>query len=245
MTYLLLAAAGFGAGVMNALAGGGSFLTFPALVFTGVPSVIANASSSVALFPAAFASVWGFREDFKPLADVSFTSVLIVSIAGGTTGALLLLYTPERAFDAIIPWILLLATLVFILAPPLTRRLGHLFRIRPVRFLIVHFFVGIYAGYFGGALGLITLAVWNLFGLTDLKAINPNKILLGGSTNAAAVLCFVVAGKVWWPETFAMLAGAIAGGYAGARLGRRIPRNVLRFIVISISVTTTIAFFLR
>ena len=243
--HLLLMCAGFGAGVMNALAGGGSFLTFPALVFLGVPSIIANASSSVALFPAAFASAWGYRDDFKSIEGIRFKWLLVVSLAGGTAGALLLLLTTQRLFDQIIPWILLLATLIFVFAPRLTPSLQHIFKIQPLPFLTVHFFVGIYAGYFGGALGLITLAVWNLFGLTDIKAMNPTKILLGGSTNAAAVACFIIAGKVWWIETAAVLAGAVLGGYVGARLGRRIPHRVIRGIVVVISVVTTVIFFMR
>jgi uncharacterized membrane protein YfcA len=110
---------------------------------------------------------------------------------------------------------------------------------------VIHFFLGIYTGYFGGALGLITLAVWSLFGLTDLKAVNPNKILLGGLTNTAAVFCFVVAGKVWWTQSMVMLVGAVAGGYAGARFGRQLDPRMVRFIVIAISIAATTVFFLR
>src|SRR5688572_22277238 len=115
--YVLLICAAFGAGVMNAIAGGGSFLTFPALVFTGVPSILANASSSVALFPGAIASAWAFRKDFVPFEGVPFKGILVVSLVGAVAGALLLLLTPERLFDAIIPWLLLASTLVFIFAP--------------------------------------------------------------------------------------------------------------------------------
>ena len=230
---------------MNAIAGGGSLLTFPALVFTGVPSVVANASSTVALFPGALASAWGYRKDFTSFEGVSFTSVLGVSLVGGTAGALLLLSTPERAFDTIVPWLLLATTLVFIFGPTVTRGMQHLLRVRPIPFLTVHFFLGIYTGYFGGALGLITLAVWSLFGLTDIKAVNPNKILLGGLTNTAAVVCFVVAGKVWWTESLVMLAGAVAGGYFGARFGRKLHPQVVRISVIVISIASTIVFFLR
>ena len=153
--YVLLICAAFGAGVMNAIAGGGSFLTFPVLVFTGVPSVIANASSTVALFPGALASAWGYRDDFVPFERVAFRFVLLVGFAGAACGALLLLITPEKLFDVIVPWLLLGATLVFIFAPGLSPRIRNLFQIRTVPFLVVHFFVGLYAGYFGGALGLL------------------------------------------------------------------------------------------
>jgi uncharacterized membrane protein YfcA len=242
--YLLLVCSAFFAGVMNAIAGGGSFLTFPALVFTGVSPILANASSTVALFPGAIASAWAFRKDFAPFEGVSFKAILVVSLAGAVLGALLLLYTPERLFDAIIPWLLLGSTLIFILAPHARLR-QHTFRIRPVPFLTVHFFLGIYTGYFGGAIGLITLAVWSLFGLTDIKAVNPNKILLGGLTNTAAVACFIVAGKVLWTQSLIMLVGAVAGGYTGARFSRRLSQRTVRGAVIVISIVVTIVFFLR
>jgi len=230
---------------MNAIAGGGSLLTFPALVFTGVPSIVANASSTVALFPGALASAWGYRKDFTSFEGVSFRSILSVSFVGGTVGALLLLSTPEKAFDTIVPWLLLATTLVFIFGPTLTRGTHHLLRVRPLPLLTIHFFLGIYTGYFGGALGLITLAVWSLFGLTDMKALNPNKILLGGLTNTAAVACFVIAGKVWWTQSLPMLAGAVAGGYFGARFGRKLHPRLVRIFVIAVSIVSTIVFFLR
>src|SRR5262245_28983457 len=245
LSYLLLAAAAFGAGVMNAIAGGGSLLTFPALVFSNVPSVIANASSTVALFPGALASAWGYRKDFTSFEGVSFRAILIVSFVGGAVGALLLLSTPEKTFDVIVPWLLLAATLVFIFGPGIAQGRHQLLQVRPLPFFVIHFFLGIYTGYFGGALGLITLAVWSLFGLTDVKAMNPNKILLGGLTNTAAVICFVIAGKVWWTESLVMLAGAVAGGYAGARFGRTLNPRIVRGVVIAISVLATIVFFLR
>lgn len=245
MSYVLLVSAAFAAGVMNAVAGGGSFLTFPALVYTGVPSVVANASSTVALFPGALTSAWGYRKDFTSFGAVSFKSILIVGLIGGTAGALLLLWTPERTFDIIVPWLLLAATLVFIFGPSITPALQHLLQVRPVPFLTIHFFLGIYTGYFGGAVGLITLAVWSLFGFADIKAMNPNKILLGGLTNTAAVVCFVVAGKVWWKPSLLMLAGAVVGGYLGARFGRKLHPRVVRIAVIAISTVVTIVFFIR
>jgi uncharacterized protein len=242
-SYLLLILAAFGAGVMNSIAGGGSFLTFPALVFTGVPPISANASSTVALFPGLFASAWAFRKDLTPFRGVSFKALVAVALAGGIAGALLLLSTPERLFDAIIPWLLLASTLVFILAPD--RSLQQAFRIRPAPFLAIHFLLGIYTGYFGGAVGLITLAIWRLFGLTDIKAVNPNKILLGALTNTVAVVCFIVAGKILWTPALIMLVGAVAGGYTGARFSRRLSQKAVRGTVIAISIAVTIVFFLR
>src|SRR5687768_17167640 len=130
-TYVLLAIAAFLAGAVNAIAGGGSFFTFPALVFTGVPSIIANASSSVALLPSAFTSAWTYRDYRKNFEGVSFRAVLIVSFAGGLVGALLLLSTPQSTFDVIIPWLLLLATVIFAFGPYMSPRVQALFRIRP------------------------------------------------------------------------------------------------------------------
>ena len=244
-SYVLLVLAAFGAGVMNSIAGGGSFLTFPALVFTGVPPIIANASSTVALFPGLFASAWAFRKDFTSFEGVSFKELLGVALAGGIAGALLLLSTPERLFDSIIPWLLLASTLIFIFAPNRAPAAQQTFRLRRGPFLAIHFLLGIYTGYFGGAVGLITLAIWRLFGLTDIKAVNPNKILLGALTNTVAVACFVVAGKVWWTPALLMLVGAVAGGYTGARFSRRLSQRAVRVTVIAISIVVTIVFFLR
>ena len=178
--YFLLVAAGFIAGVMNAVAGGGSFLPFPALGYSGVPSIIANASSTVALFPGAFASAWGYREDFRPVGAVRFSVTLAVCLAGGLVGALLLLFTPQSSFDRVIPWLLLLATLVFALGPRLAPWLERWFHIGPRTMLVAQFFVAVYGGYFGGAVGLMMLAHWGIFGLHDLRPLNATRVILVG-----------------------------------------------------------------
>ena len=246
---LLLIAAALAAGLINAIAGGGSFFTFPALIFVGVPSIVANASSTVALFPGILASSWGYRDDIHRFEGVPMLPVLVVSMLGGTAGAILLLYTPEKTFDVIIPWLLLAATLAFAFGPWLSPRLQKIsyrsFRMRPATLLPVQFLLGLYAGYFGGAVGLIMLAAWSLLGLTDVKAMNPNRTLIGGAMNAAAVLCFIVAGKIWWHATLIMLVAAIVGGYSGARLGRKMNPRHIRVVVTVISVVITIVFFRR
>jgi uncharacterized protein len=244
-SYLLLIGAAFGAGLLNSVAGGGSFLTFPALVFTGVPSVIANASSTVALFPGVFASAWAYRRDFRTPEGVSFRAALVVSVLGGVTGALLLLYTSERSFDVIIPWLLLIATLTFAFgrqaAGILKRRSG----ISPRTLIVVQFLAAVYGGYFGGAVGIILLAAWSLAGLNDIHALNANRTLLGGVMNAAAVVCFAVAGTIWWLQTGMMLIAAVIGGYLGARVARRMNPRAVRALVTIISITVTTAFFFR
>src|SRR5499427_6496142 len=244
-SYLLLIGAALCAGLMNSVAGGGSFLTFPALVFTGVPSIIANATSTVALFPGALASAWAYREDFKGLERIPLKPALAVSIAGGVVGALLLLVTSQKTFDVIIPWLLLAATAVFALGPRMMKRLKRQHWMGTKTLIVFQFLAGIYGGYFGGAVGIIMLAVWSLAGLRDIHAMNGGRTLLGGVMNAAAVVCFVIAGKVWWLQTSMMLVAAVAGGYAGARLAKRANPLWIRSIIILVSIGVTVAFFLR
>ena len=244
-SHILLIAAALGAGLMNSVAGGGSFLTFPALVFTGVPSIIANATSTVALFPGALASAWAYRQDFKSLERIPLKPALIVSIAGGVAGALLLLFTSQKTFDLTIPWLLLGATACFALGPGIMNKLKRQNWMDTRTLLALQFMVGIYGGYFGGAVGIIMLAVWTLAGMRDIHAMNGGRTLLGGVMNAAAVVCFIIAGKIWWLQTSMMLIAAVAGGYAGARFARRVSPALVRGIIIVVSTIVTAAFFLR
>jgi hypothetical protein len=247
---LLLLLAGFAAGAMNAIAGGGSFVSFPALVAAGLPGVAANASSTVALVPGTLASAFAYttgrhRMGVIGLGPVGFRTLLVVSIAGGLTGAVLLLVTPGATFDAVIPWLLLLATIVFATG----RRLGEALR-RRVRLgrramLGVQFILGVYGGYFGGAVGLMMMAAWTLLDAVDLKAMNPARMLLVSAMNLVAVACFAIAGQVWWPQAAAVLVGALAGGYVGARVGQRLPAGVVRVIVTLVTVGMTVVFFVR
>jgi uncharacterized membrane protein YfcA len=245
MSFALLFAAAFLAGSINAVAGGGSFLTFPVLVFTGVPPIIANASSTVALFPGSLASAWAYRRDFTPFAGVGLRAMLAVSVVGGAAGALLLLWTPARTFDQIVPWLLLGATLLFAFGPRLTPLLRRVFPVGPASLLTLQFAIAIYGGYFGGAIGILMLALYGVFGLNDLNAMNAAKTLLAGVMNAAAVVCFVVAGTIWWPQTLVMLIAAVIGGYAGARVARRIDPKWLRAGVTMFGLAMSAAFFLR
>jgi len=245
MSMLLLALAAFAAGSMNAVAGGGSFLTFPALIATGVPPIVANASSTVALFPASFASAWAYRDKFRNFDGISLPTLLAVNFAGGATGAILLLITSQRAFDIVIPWLLLGASLIFAFGPQLAPRLRQLIVIGPVTLLVMQFIVAIYGGYFGGAVGIASMALWSLLGRTDIHEMNAAKTLVVGTMNTAAVLCFVVAAKVSWPETMTMMVAAIAGGYFGARVAKNINARHVRWGVIVISFGVTAAFFLR
>jgi uncharacterized membrane protein YfcA len=242
---ILLACAAFIAGLMNAIAGGGTFITFPALVFTGVPPVIANASNAVALAPASLASAWAYRRDFQPVESVSLKAMAVVSLTGGVAGAILLVVTPESTFNGLIPWLLLAATLVFAFGPRVIPRLRERFRIGPAALLGLQFLVGIYGGYFGGAMGIVMLATYSLFGLTNLNAMNAMKSVLAGLINGVAVFVFVATGNVAWRETLLMMVFAVAGGYVGAHYGRRLDQRYLRALIILISVAVTVAFFAR
>jgi uncharacterized protein len=243
--FILLLVAGLVAGAMNAAAGGGSFVTLPAMIFAGVPSIEANASSTVALFPGAAASVLAYRDDFKPFEFLSLRVMLAVSMLGGLLGAILLLVTPAKRFDVIVPWLLLAGTLVFAFGGRAGALLRRVVRIGPVTVLCVQFLLGIYCGYFGGAVGIMTLAVWSLLGMTDIRAMNATKTLVVGATNAVAVVCFILAGKVWWPQTGVMLIAAVVGGYGGARFARRVPPHRLRFGISVFNFVITAVFFLR
>jgi hypothetical protein len=233
--YLLISIAGLAGGLINSVAGGGMFLTFPALVFTGVPSIIANASSTTALIPGVLASAWAYREDFRKSEDFPFLPLLIVSLAGGIVGALLLLFTPQTTFDSVIPWLMLAAT-------PILKRTFH---IGPVTVVMIQFFIAIYGGYFGGAIGIVMLATWTVFGLTDIHVMNANRTILGAAANIVAAVLFVIARKIWWPQTLVMLVGTIIGGYFGARVARKVDPRYVRAIVAVVSAGITIAFFLR
>lgn len=244
-TFALLAASAFVAGGMNAVAGGGTFLTFPALVLAGVPSIIANASSTVALFPASFSAAWAYRRELKDFDGVSIKRMMAVSLIGGVLGAVLLLSTAQRTFDAAVPWLLLVASVAFSCGPWLAPRLQRHFHIGPTMLTVIQFALAIYGGYFGAAVGIMLLAAWSLLGRTDIHGMNAAKTILVGTMNVVATVCFIVAGKVWWPQTLTMLAAGMAGGYFGARIAQRLDPRRTRAIVIAICFTVTAVFFLR
>jgi uncharacterized protein len=242
---LLLLGAGLLAGAMNAAAGGGSFVTFPVLVLTGLPSVAANASSTVALFPGSLASTWAYRAELTGVADTPLNVLVLASLAGGACGAVLLLATPSSTFDVIIPWLLLLATLAFAFGGRIGASLSRHVRIGSSIVLPIQFVLAIYGGYFGGAVGIMMMAVWSLLGRVNLKAVNPAKTLLVAAANAIAVLCFIVAGAVWWRSTAIMLVAGVVGGYAGARIARRLDVRLIRAGVLLISSGMTVVMFIR
>jgi len=244
-TYPILIVAALAAGLINSVAGGGMFIAFPALVFTGVPSIIANASSTVAVFPGVLTSAWAYRDDFRKSKDFPFVALLITSVLGGMLGALLLLYTPQRTFDSVMPWLMLGATLLFTFGPKIAPMLKRWFHIGPVTVVIVQIFIAIYGGYFGGAIGILMLATWAMYGLSDIHVMNANRTVMGAAANVLAIALFVLAHKIWWPQTLVMLAGTSVGGYYGARMVKTVNPLYVRGLVTVVSTAITIVFFLR
>jgi hypothetical protein len=243
---VLLAAAGLLAGGMNAIAGGGSFVSFPAMIVAGLPPVIANASSTVALFPGTVASTWAFRHDFAGISGLPVRAMPPISVAGSVAGAALLLATPVRLFDVVIPFLLLLATLTFAFGARAGLVLRRALRVGPRALLALQFVVSIYGGYFGGAVGLMMMAMWSLLTASaDLKSMAPARVLLVSATNGAAIVWFIAAGAVRWPQTLAMLSASVVGGYLGARLTAILPPPVVRGFVMALSAAVTLAFFIR
>jgi uncharacterized membrane protein YfcA len=242
---ILLFGAGLLAGAMNAAAGGGSFVTFPALIATGVPSVIANATSTVALFPGNFASTYAFRHDFRRFEAVSLTTMLAVSLAGGVAGALLLIFLPSSVFDRLVPWLLLFGALAFAFGRQAGVALRRVVRLGRVSLLAAQFLLGVYGGYFGGAVGIMMMAAWSVFGMSDIRAMSASRTLLVGALNAVAVVLFVFAGLVWWPQALLMLVAAVIGGYGGARIARSVDPDRLRAAVTVFNFLITAAVFYR
>lgn len=230
---------------MNALAGGGSFVTLPALIAAGVPPVQANASSTVALFPGGLASAWAYRDGLQPVGGVRLRPLLAATLCGGLAGALLLLRTSPAAFTFVLPWLLLLASIALAFG----RRLGAALRARwqvgAPAVLVLQFALGVYGGYFGGAVGIMMMAMWGLIDKRDLKELNAPRTLLVSAANAVAVAAFAFAQAVHWPVTLAMLAGAVIGGYGGARAGRRAPATVIRRLTLFTTFCITLVFFLK
>lgn len=237
-------------GALNAVAGGGSFLTLPALIYVGVPPVVANATSAVALWPGSMASAWAYRRELA--STTRWLPVLVlVSLVGGLVGALLLIRTSNASFLRLLPWLMLIAAVTFSFGGSLggwgERRgfrdaLGH----RPTGLtVLLQLIIAIYGGYFGGGMGIMMLAVFALTGLTDMHAMNGLKALLAVAINGIAVFEFARNGAVAWTPALVMILGASAGGYTGAALARRLHGDHVRWIVITVAWGMTIYFFVR
>ena len=244
-SFALLMLAAFGSGIVNAVAGGGAFLSFPALVFAGIPPVDANASSTVALFPGQATTAWAYRRDVGGIREITIVPLIVLSVVGGALGALLLVFTSNAVFVTLVPWLLLLATTVFAIgnfAPP---RATTRFQLGKSGVLVAQFIIAIYGGYFGGGIGFLMLAALTLYGMRDIHAMNGLKILLATLMNGAAVVAFIIAGLVRWPETLAMALASVGGGYVGAVAAKRIDQRLLKSFIVLLGVALTIYFFYR
>jgi uncharacterized membrane protein YfcA len=186
-----------------------------------------------------------YRNGLTNVEGLPFIPSLIATLIGGLAGALLLTLTPSSVFDRVLPFLLLAATTTLLLGPRLGGALRARFAGGPVTITAIQFLLGVYGGYFGGAVGLMMLAAWSLVTSADIKALNPSRMMMVTAANTIAVLCFVVLGVVWWPETLALGLGAIVGGYGGAHIGRRLPAPIVRALTIVVAVTITVSFFYR
>lgn len=250
---LVVIAAAIGGGI-NAIAGGGTLVTFPALVGLGVPAIVANATSTVALWPGAIGSMYGYRHE---LAGVRAWAVrfAVPSLVGGLVGALLLLRTPGEQFDKIVPWLVLGATLLFLVQRPLMAALAKRSRrativtddpaSRPpgAALLVFQFFVAVYGGYFGAGIGILMLAALGFMGFSNIHRMNGLKNWGGLCINVTAAATFATFGFVDWPVAIAMAIGAVAGGYAGSRLAQKVPQEWVRRAVIVIGFAAAVWLF--
>lgn len=232
----LLSLAAFAAGGLNAIAGGGSFLTFPALVFSGLPPITANATSALAVSPGYLGSTLGFREELRAIPVRRLWRETAIAALGGVAGALLLLITPTRLFTGLVPWLLLFATALFALGPGLSRRFGTAdegmhtpARWREPGLLLV----AIYGGYFNGGLGILLMALYTVTGESRVHTINALKNLNSLVLSWLSVAAFVVAGAIAWREGLLMMVAATAGGFFGARWSKHLPALWVRRGVIA------------
>jgi len=241
--WLLTGGAAFAAGVLNAIAGGGSFLTFPALVFAGVPPLAANATSAMAVSPGYLGSTWGFRAELKALPKSLLRKEVTIAALGGLIGAGLLLVTPAKVFSGLVPWLLLVATGLFAAGPWLAK--GNSGQGQPAWRLPGLMLVAVYGGYFNGGLGILLMALYTLTGESRLNTVNALKNLNSFVLSLLSVLAFALAGAIVWPQAIWMMVLATAGGWVGARLAKRLPVRWVRWLVIATGLVMSAVFFSR
>jgi uncharacterized membrane protein YfcA len=232
---------------MNALAGGGTLLTFPALLLAGVPAIRANATSTVALVPGAAASLAGYRREVGTHRRW-LTTLLVPSLLGGAIGSVLLLMTPEKIFERLAPWLVLFATMLFLFQLVWSRGRSEAHVPEPASWAfasVAQFFASIYGGYFGAGVGIVMLVILGSLGLTDIHAMNGLKNFFGICINSVAALYFIVRGAVDWPLALLMTAGAVLGGFVGANFARRIGKVKARVAVVAIGLGITVVLFIQ
>jgi len=238
------------AGAVNSVAGGGTMITFPTLLWLGLPSVIANATNTLAIWPGTVGSVFGFRRELRQTDRVMFT-LIAPSVVGGAIGALLLRYTPSAVFDKIVPGLILFATLLFTVQGTVQKKLKtvHAQARRSGPWLwgaiLLQLLVGVYGGYFGAGMSIMALAVLGVLGMTDILQMNGLTSLLGLCVNGIAAALFIAAHMVYWPYVLAMAASALIGGYGAAGIARRVGRTVVRRCVVVVGFAMALVLFIR
>ena len=243
--WIILICAAFGAGVLNTIAGGGTFLTFPALVFVGLPPVVANATSAIAVLPGYLSGALGFSKELRAFDRPLLIRLTIYTLIGGLVGAALLLVSSNKAFASIVPYLLLVATLIFVFSGNLRD-----FAQRHARAITPYGAIGlilvcIYGGYFNGGLGIVLLALFSLWGMQDMHQMNGLKNGLSFALSLISVAAFGAGGLIAWPQALVMMVAATIGGYAGAPLARAIPKSALKWIVALVGFGMSLVFFLR
>lgn len=250
---LLVAGGAFLAGGMNAMAGGGTFFSFPAMLAAGVPPVMANASNTVALWPASLSSAWAYRRE--AMRHRRWAALLaLVSVLGGLIGGLLLLAISNETFMRLIPWLLLVATTLFAFSAQVGKLIrwlkGHM-KIAPADRpgspggALFQLVVAIYGGFFGAGMGILTLAALAIQGFEDIQEINALKNLTSAMNYTVAAATFIIAGAISWPHTLVALVTAAIGGYVGAAFARKLPATWLKRIVIAVGALLTIIYFIK
>lgn len=236
-------------GAINAVAGGGSFVSFPALLFTGVPPIPANATNTLALWVGTTASGGAYTQRLNIPRRVMIP-LAATSVIGGLAGAFLLIKTPAQTFLRVLPWLLLGATLLFAFGKHVT---GHISagisheasKAAVTGASIFELAVAVYGGYFGGGVGIMNLAMLAALGMTDIHAMNKLKVMLGGVINGVATFTFIAAGTIIWPQAVVMTFGATLGGYSSAHYAQKLPQVWVRAFVILVGTAMTIYFFIR
>lgn len=243
----LFLVAAFAAGAVNAVAGGGTLISFPALVGLGLPPVVANATNTVALVPGSLASAWAYRRELGANRQLVWR-FLLPSILGGIAGALLVLSAPARVFELVVPWLVLGATLLILAKDRLRRALteaqASAHRRRRLASLAI-FLMAIYGGYFGAGIGIITLAVLSLVATMGIHEMNAIKTLIASTVNGTAAVLFLLRGTPHLATTGIMIVGVMSGGYVGAKLARKTPTKVVERLVVAIGFAMTILLALR
>lgn len=249
----LLFLAAVAAGAINSVAGGGGFIAFPALVFAGIPPVNANATNTVALWPGTLASSGAYRAELRGAEKWRMLAPLfVVSLLGSIAGALLLLKTPQQTFMRIVPWLLLGATTLFIFGGRISgfvreriRRHERADALHLAGITFLQLVTAVYIGYFGAGAGMVMLALFALMGMENIHTMNAFKTVMASVANGVAVVTFVFAGAVAWPQAVVMTIGAAIGGYAGAYYAQKLDPGLVRYIVIAIGLAMTVYFFLQ